>query len=125
MQESESLQVEDKSRLIIEAIQEKKGHEIVTIDLTGVENSICDCFIICHGESVTQVGAIAESIEKKMKEEASIMAHHVEGLRNSQWVLIDYFDILVHVFQEDFRSFYRLEELWADGKVEKVEEEKQ
>jgi ribosome-associated protein len=125
MQESESLQVEDKSRLIIEAIQEKKGHNIVTIDLTGVENSICDCFIICHGESVTQVGAIAESIEKKMKEEASIMAHHVEGLRNSQWVLIDYFDILVHVFQEDFRSFYRLEELWADGKVEQVEEEKQ
>jgi len=125
MQESESLQVEDKSRLIIEAIQEKKGHNIVTIDLTGVENSICDCFIICHGESVTQVGAIAESIEKKMKEEASIMAHHVEGLRNSQWVLIDYFDILVHVFQEEFRSFYRLEELWADGKVEQVEEEKQ
>jgi ribosome-associated protein len=111
--------------LIIEAIQEKKGHNIVTIDLTGVENSICDCFIICHGESVTQVGAIAESIEKKMKEEASIMAHHVEGLRNSQWVLIDYFDILVHVFQEEFRSFYRLEELWADGKVEQVEEEKQ
>lgn len=124
MQESESLQVEEKSRLIIEAIRGKKGHEIVTIDLTGVENSICDCFIICHGDSVTQVGAIAESIEKKMKEEASIRAHHVEGLRNSQWVLIDYFDILVHVFQEEFRSFYRLEDLWADGKVAKVEEEK-
>lgn len=124
MQESESLQVEEKSRLIIEAIREKKGHEIVTIDLTGVENSICDCFIICHGDSVTQVGAIAESIEKKMKEEAGIRAHHVEGLRNSQWVLIDYFDILVHVFQEEFRSFYRLEDLWADGKVAKVEEEK-
>ena len=124
MQESEPLQVEEKSRLIIEAIREKKGHEIVTIDLTGVENSICDCFIICHGDSVTQVGAIAESIEKKMKEEASIRAHHVEGLRNSQWVLIDFFDILVHVFQEEFRSFYKLEELWADGKVAKVEEEK-
>lgn len=124
MQESESLQVEDKSRLIIEAIREKKGHEIVTIDLTGIENSICDCFIICHGDSVTQVEAIAASIERKMKEEASIRAHHVEGLRNSQWVLIDYFDILVHVFQEEFRSFYRLEELWADGKLAKVEEEK-
>lgn len=124
MQESESLRVEDKSELIIEAIREKKGHEIVTIDLSGVENSICECFIICHGESVTQVGAIAESIEKKMKEEAGIRAHHVEGLRNSQWVLIDYFDILVHIFQEEFRSFYRLEELWADGKVAKVEEEK-
>ena len=115
------MQVEEKSRLIIEAIQEKKGHQIVTIDLTGVENSICDCFIICHGESVTQVGAIAESVEKKMKEEASIRAHHVEGLRNSQWVLIDYFDVLVHVFQEEFSDFYRLEELWADGKVVQVE----
>lgn len=124
MQETEALQVEDKSGLIIEAIREKKGHGIVTIDLTGVENSICDYFIICHGESVTQVGAIAESVEKKMKAEAGIWAHHVEGLKNSQWVLIDYFDVLVHVFQEDFRSFYRLEELWADGKVAKVEEVK-
>ena len=122
MEDSEPLQVEEKSRLIIEAIREKKGHQIVTIDLTAVENSICDCFIICHGESVTQVGAIAESVERKMKEEASIRAHHVEGLRNSQWVLIDYFDVLVHVFQQDFRSFYRLEELWADGKVVQVEE---
>lgn len=122
MEDSEPLQVEEKSRLIIEAIREKKGHQIVTIDLTAVENSICDCFIICHGESVTQVGAIAESVERKLKEEASIRAHHVEGLRNSQWVLIDYFDVLVHVFQQDFRSFYRLEELWADGKVVQVEE---
>ena len=109
--------------MIIEAIKEKKGHRIVTIDLSRVENSICDCFIICHGESVTQVGAITESIEKKMTEEGRIRAHHVEGLQNSQWVLIDYFDVLVHVFQEEYRDFYRLEELWADGKVEMVAEE--
>jgi ribosome-associated protein len=124
MEDSESMQVEQKSRLIIEAIQEKKGHQIVTIDLSEVENSICDCFIICHGESVTQVGAITESIEKKMKEEAKVRAHHVEGLRNSQWVLLDFFDVLVHVFQEEFRAFYRLEELWADGKVKRVVEDK-
>jgi ribosome-associated protein len=124
MEDSESLQLEQKSRLIIEAIQEKKGHQIVTIDLSEVENSICDCFIICHGESVTQVGAITESIEKKMKEEAKVRAHHVEGLRNSQWVLMDFFDVLVHVFQEEFRAFYRLEELWADGKLKRVVEDK-
>jgi ribosome-associated protein len=117
MEDSNSLKVEQKSNLIIEAIREKKGHRIVTIDLTEVENSICDCFIICHGESVTQVGAIAESIDKKMTEEASIRAHHVEGLQNSQWVLIDYFDVLVHVFLEEYRDFFKLEELWADGKV--------
>jgi len=122
MEQSDSFNVEQKRELILEAIREKKGHQIVSIDLSEVEYSICDCFIICHGESVTQVGAITGSIEKKLKEEAQIRAHHVEGLQNSQWVLLDYFDILVHVFQEEFRSFYRLEELWADGKVTRVTE---
>ena len=122
MAESELLTVEQKRELIIEAIREKKGHQIVSIDLTQVENAICECFIICHGESNTQVSAITDSIEKKLKEETGIRAHHVEGQQNRQWVLMDYFDILVHVFQEEFRSFYRLEELWADGKVKKVVE---
>ena len=121
MEESEALNVEQRNLLIIEAIQEKKGHQIVTIDLSEVENSICDRFIICHGESFTQVGAIAESIEKKLKEEAKIRAHHVEGLQNSQWVLLDFFDTLVHVFQEEYRSIFKLEELWADGNVQRVE----
>ena len=117
MEQSDLISVEQKKELILEAIREKKGHQIVSIDLSEVENSICDFFIICHGESVTQVGAITESIEKKLKEEARMRAHHVEGLQNSQWVLLDYYDILVHVFQEEFRSFYKLEELWADGKI--------
>ncbi len=119
--ESESLSVDQTHQLIIEAIQEKKGHKIVTIDLSQIENSICDRFIICHGESITQVGAITQSIEKKLKEEAKIRAHHIEGLQNSQWVLLDFFDILVHVFQEEYRSFFKLEELWADGIVKRVE----
>jgi ribosome-associated protein len=122
MEQSDSFNIEQKRELILEAIREKKGHQIVSIDLSEVENSICDFFIICHGESVTQVGAITESIEKKLKEEALIRAHHVEGLQNSQWVLLDFFDILVHVFQEEFRSFFKLEELWADGKVTRVTE---
>lgn len=122
MAESDVLNVEQKRELIIEAIQEKKGHQIVSIDLSQVENSICECFIICHGESNTQVSAITDSIEKKLKEEGGTRAHHVEGQQNSQWVLLDYFDILVHVFQEEFRWFYRLEELWADGKVTRVVE---
>jgi len=122
MEQNDSFNVEQKREFILEAIREKKGHQIVSIDLSEVENSICDFFIICHGESVTQVGAITESIEKKLKEEAQIRAHHVEGLQNSQWVLLDYFDILVHVFQEEFRSFFKLEELWADGKVIRVTE---
>lgn len=121
MQESESVSFNDKKQLIIQAIQEKKGKEITSIDLSEVENSICDCFIICHGDSNTQVDAITGSIEKKLKEDVGIRAHHVEGLRNSQWVLMDYFDILVHVFQKEFRTFYNLEELWADGEIVKLD----
>ncbi|MFO7934239.1 MAG: ribosome silencing factor [Bacteroidales bacterium] len=121
MQESGSVSFNDKKQLIIQAIQEKKGKEITSIDLSEVENSICDCFIICHGDSNTQVDAITGSIEKKLKEDAGIRAHHVEGLQNSQWVLMDYFDILVHVFQKEFRTFYNLEELWADGEIVKLD----
>jgi ribosome-associated protein len=122
MGENEPLNAEEKGLLVVEAIKAKKGHQIVTIDLSKVEHSICDRFIICHGESTTQVSAIADSIEKELKEKAGIRAHHVEGLQNSQWVLIDLFDVLVHVFLEEFRSFYRLEELWADGKVVREKE---
>jgi len=116
MAETEGLSVEDKCQLIVGAIEEKKGKQIVSIDLREVDHAICDAFIICHGESTTQVDAITDSVRRKLKEDAGIRAHHVEGLQNSQWVLIDYFDVLVHVFQEDYRSFYQLEALWADGK---------
>lgn len=116
------MRTEEKCRLIVEAIREKKGHNVVTIDLSGVDHAICDSFVICHGESTTQVDAITESILDSLKQSASIRPHHVEGHQNSQWVLIDYFDVLVHVFLEEFRYFYKLEELWADGKVEMAEE---
>lgn len=120
---NDGLSTDEKCKLIVEAIEEKKGHQIITLDLSEIEHSICDAFIICHGESTTQVGAIAESIQMKLKK-AGEGAHHVEGLQNSQWVLLDFFNVLVHVFQEEYRSFYRLEELWADGKVVVNEKEK-
>ena len=125
MGDNDVMETGEKCRLIVEAIREKKGHQVVNIDLTEVDNSICDAFIICHGESTTQVGAITESIGKKLKTDAGIRAHHVEGLQNSQWVLMDFFDVLVHIFLEEYRSFYKLEELWADGKVVVEEETKQ
>lgn len=124
MEQNEQVNTEKKRDLILEAILEKKGLKISVIDLREVEHAISDYFIICHGESTTQVDAIAESVEKKLKEEAKIRAHHVEGKQNSQWVLLDYFDILVHVFQEEYRSFYMLEELWADGKITRVDDSK-
>lgn len=117
MAETGELSAAEKTRLIVDAIEEKKGKQIIQIDLTEVEHAICDAFVICHGDSTTQVDALTDSIRRKLKTDAGIKPHHVEGLQNSQWVLLDYFDVLVHVFLEESRSFYRLEELWADGRI--------
>lgn len=123
MTENLSLSTEEKKGLIVEALKEKKGRELLTIDLRKVENTICDHFIICHGDSTTQVSALSESVEKKLKEEAGIKTHHIEGLQNCQWILLDYYEILVHIFLEEQRNFYNLEELWADGEIERIEDE--
>jgi len=123
MTENDLLSTEERLEYIIEALKEKKGKQITTIDLSKIENSICDHFIICHGESTTQVNALSESVDKKLKETGKIDAHHVEGLQNCQWVLMDYNNILVHIFLESQRRFYNLEELWGDGKMERFEDE--
>lgn len=104
---------------IIEAIKNKKGKEIVSINLQKIENSVCEYFIICTGDSTTQVSAIVEEIRDKTKELSDIAVDHIEGLKNSRWVLLDYINIVVHVFLPDQRIFYHLEELWADGVVTK------
>jgi ribosome-associated protein len=101
--------------VIIDAIKEKKGRKIVSINLRKIEHSVCNYFVICHASSTTQVGAIVEEIRKKTTEILSERPNHVEGEQNSLWVLIDYFDTVVHVFLEDQRYFYNLEDLWADG----------
>ena len=107
---------------IIRGILEKKGHEVVCIDLSQVENAICDYFVICHGDSNTQVNAIAESVEKEITEQLSVRPGSVEGMNNAEWVLLDYGHTVVHVFQKPFRMRYQLEELWGDGKVTRIEE---
>jgi len=107
---------------IIKGILEKKGHEVVCIDLSQVDNAICDCFVICHGDSNTQVNAIAESVEKETTEQLNVRPLSVEGRANAEWVLLDYGQTVVHVFQKPFRMRYRLEELWGDGKVTRMEE---
>jgi len=107
---------------IIKGIFEKKGHEVVCIDLSQVENAICDYFVICHGDSNTQVNAIAESIEKETIEQLSMRPLSIEGMGNAEWVLLDYGHTVVHVFQKPFRTRYKLEELWGDGKVSRIEE---
>ncbi len=108
--------------VIIEAIREKKGQNILKIDLKEVNNSICDYFIICEGESNTQVNALADNIDKQTSVNLQTSPHHVEGRENAQWILLDFFSVVVHVFQKEQRHFYKLEDLWSDGKMELIKE---
>lgn len=108
---------------IIEGIKEKKGQEIVCIDLSALENSITRYFIICHGESNTQVNAIAQGVEKVMEDKMNERVYHKQGFENAQWILLDYVDVVVHIFQKEFRDYYNLEALWGDGVFNPVENE--
>jgi len=102
---------------IIDGIEEVKGHDIKILDLRNIEAAIADYFIVCTGTSTTQVEAIARSAENFTRKELDERPRRVEGVRNAQWVLMDYFTIIVHVFYEPMREHYDIEGLWADGKV--------
>ena len=108
---------------ILEGIQRIKGMDIVKIDLTKINHSECNYFIICHGNSTTQVDAIARSVEKTVEEMVGETAWHKDGYENSIWVLLDYADVMVHIFQHETRKFYDLENLWADAAIEKIQTE--
>jgi len=101
---------------IIAGIQELKGKEIVSLDFSPVENSVCKYFVICNGDSNTHVNAIADSVDEFAKKKLNTNAWHIEGRENSHWVILDFVDIVVHVFQTQYRQFYNLEDLWADCK---------
>ncbi len=107
---------------IIEGILEKKGREVIDIDLTKIRSTICDHFIICHADSNVQVNAIADSVQKRVKEQLDLNIGHREGIENATWVLLDYYDIVVHIFQRETREYYRLEELWGDARISRIEE---
>jgi ribosome-associated protein len=124
MAKSETIESPNKLELIVEALKEVKGKNIVVINLEKVHNAICDYFVICHGDSTSQVDGLSDSVARKVKSELSINAHHIEGKNNSLWVLMDYSEILVHIFLGENRSFYNLEDLWADGVLEKIEDHK-
>jgi len=108
---------------IVEGIQRKKGLDLLKIDLTKINHTECKYFIICHGNSNTQVDAIAHSVEDTVEELMNEKAWHKDGYQNSIWILLDYADIMVHVFQKESRKFYDLENLWADAHIETIKEE--
>ncbi|MEO5570271.1 MAG: ribosome silencing factor [Bacteroidia bacterium] len=112
--------VELLREVVIRGLQEKKGHEIISLDLRKTGNSVADCFVVCHGESTTQVEALARSVEEQVYKELKEDPAYKEGFQNLEWVLLDYFNVVVHIFVKERREFYGIERLWADAEIQKV-----
>jgi ribosome-associated protein len=108
-------------KTILLAIQEKKAEEVVSLDLRKIPEAVADFFIICQATSTTQVKAIADNIEHKVKEMCLELPYRHEGMNAAQWVLVDYINIVIHIFQPETRKFYRLEEMWSDAEVQEHE----
>lgn len=104
-------------KTIIHAIQQKKGENIVSLDLRKIPEAVTDFFIICQASSTTQVRAIADHVELLVKEQCQETPFRHEGQQAAQWVLVDYINVVVHVMQEETRNFYKLEEMWSDAQV--------
>ena len=106
---------------VIKGIEKVKGDNISILDLRNIENTVCDYFIICEGNSNTQVNAIAGSVQKTVSKALKDKPWHVEGESNAEWILIDYVNVVVHIFQKQVREFYDIESLWGDAKITSVQ----
>ncbi|MBZ9786173.1 ribosome silencing factor [Psychroflexus sp. CAK57W] len=114
-------QIDQLITYIIQGIEDVKGNQIEIIDLRSIENTVCDYFIVCSGNSNTQVDAIESSVRKVVSKALQDKPWHVESLENSQWVLMDYVDVVVHIFQTQIREYYDIESLWGDAKITSIE----
>ncbi len=115
---------EELRDLIVRGMQEKKGVDVVVMDLREVKNAICDYFIICSGNSDTQIDAIAQSVDEEVHKNTGQNPWHQEGKMNREWILLDYVDVVAHVFKKERRAFYDLEQLWGDADVQHLDETK-
>ena len=111
------------SEIITAAIQDKKGHDISILDLTKVDGAPTERFIICSGNSTTQVSSIADNVREEVQKQTGEKPVNYDGYRNSQWIVIDYGDTMVHVFLPESRQFYRLEQLWSDADTTRIPDE--
>lgn len=102
-------------KAIVEGMQENKAQDIVVLDLRKLSSAVCDYFVICSGESSTQVDGIANSVARFTRQELKEKPWHIEGKTNSEWILLDYIDVVCHIFYKEARKFYELEELWSDA----------
>lgn len=112
MEETNSM---ERVKLICGILSSKKAYDIVYIDVES-KSSLCDYFVICSGRSTTQVKSLAENLEEKLSKEYALEPRRREGVREGRWAVLDYGDVIVHVFNDDMRDFYHLERLWEDGK---------
>lgn len=110
------------SDLIVKGMQEKKASEIVLLDLRKVKNAVADFFVICSGNSDKQIDAIADSVDEEVFKGLKENPWHVEGKNNKEWMILDYTNVVVHIFRKDRRSFYALEKLWGDAEITEIEE---
>jgi ribosome-associated protein len=102
---------------VVAGMKDKKAKNIVSLDMSDIPNAVCRYFVVCHATSKTQVNAIYDGILEKVFKNCGVNPTHREGYENSEWILIDYFDVVAHVFLEETRSFYNLESLWADAAI--------
>lgn len=114
---------DELSQIVIRGMQEKKAEDIVIMDLKHVKNAVADYFIICTGNSDTQLDAIFQSIEKEVYKASEENPWHREGTNNKEWILLDYVDVVAHVFKKDRRNFYALENMWGDAIATWIESE--
>ena len=122
MKEIKELSGDKLCRLVVHGMLEKKAANIVVMDMRKVKNSITDFFVICSGNTDTQIDAIATSVDEEVFKASKINPWHQEGKQNKEWILLDYIDVVVHVFRKDRRKFYDLESLWGDAELTQIAE---
>lgn len=113
---------EELSKWVVDGMQEKKAMDVVVMDLREVKHAIADYFIICSGNSDTQIDAISDSVEEQVHKNLKENPWKREGQQNKEWILLDYVDVVAHIFNKEKRTFYGLEELWGDAKITRIEE---
>ncbi|RED99523.1 ribosome silencing factor [Marinoscillum furvescens] len=119
----EAINSKKLSELVVQGMLEKKASDVVVMDLREVKNAIADFFVLCSGNSDTQIDAISDSIEEQVHKHSQQNPWRREGKENNEWIIIDYVDVVAHVFNKDKRAFYALEELWGDAKITRFDSE--
>ena len=120
MKENDSLKIKSLVDVIVKGMQEKKAENVTVVDLRNIDNAVCDFFVISNANSNTQVNAIADSVQKETLEILGDKAWQKEGTETAEWILMDYVNVVAHIFQTPTREFYALEELWGDAEITKI-----